>query len=157
MFINGLITITILSLLALATGSAFIFPSLGPTAILFFLTPETEAAKPRNALIGHAIGIIFGYLALLLTGLQFAPSVVDEGVSFDRVVAAGLALALTGGVMALLKTPHAPAGATTLIIALGFITEPRSLLVIEFAVALLVAQAIIINRLADVSGTFAKS
>jgi hypothetical protein len=46
---------------------------------------------------------------------------------------------------------HAPAGATTLIISLGIITEPLHLLVIEVAVGLLVLQAIVINRLAGKS------
>ena len=49
--------------------------------------------------------------------------------------------------MIALKSEHAPAGATTLIISLGFVTKPFNLLVIEMAVALLVLQAIVINRL----------
>lgn len=149
-FINGLVTIAILSALAYVTGSVFVFPSLGPTAILFFMSPGSMAAKPKNVMIGHAIGIICGYLALVLTGLAHAPSVVDSSVTFPRVIAASLALASTGAVMVLAKSPHAPAGATTLIIALGFITAPFSLFIIEVAVGLLVLQALVINYLADV-------
>lgn len=152
-FVNCLVTITILALLAFITGSSFVFPSLGPTAILFFMTPRTESARPRNALIGHAIGIICGYGALLVTGLAHAPSVIDGGVTLPRIVAAGLALAFTGALMVLARTPHAPAGATTLIIALGFITQPLSLLVIEVAVVLLVIQAVVINRMAGVGSS----
>jgi hypothetical protein len=40
------------------------------------------------------------------------------------------------------------AGATTLIISLGIISKPRELVIIEVAVFLLVAQALMINRLA---------
>lgn len=147
-FINCLVTITILALLAFVTGSSFVFPSLGPTAILFFMTPRTDSARPRSALIGHAIGIVCGYGALVVTGLTQAPSVIDDGVTLPRIIAAGLALAFTGALMVLTRSPHAPAGATTLIIALGFITQPLSLVVIEVAVVLLVIQAVIINRLA---------
>ena len=43
---------------------------------------------------------------------------------------------------------HPPAGATTLIISLGIISKPRELVIIEVAVFLLVAQALVINRLA---------
>lgn len=149
-FINGLITIAGLSLLAFVSGGLFIFPSLGPTAIVFFITPQAEASKPKNALIGHAIGILCGYFGLLVTGLTVAPSVVDGGVTLPRVIAASLALALTGAIMVIAKTPHPPAGATTLIVALGFITSPFSLLIIELAVVLLVVQAIVINRIAGV-------
>jgi len=149
-FLNGLITIAILSALAYFTGSIFVFPSLGPTALLFFMSPRARAAKPKNVLIGHAIGIVCGYLALVVTGLAHAPSVVDSTVTWPRIIAASLALAATGAVMVLAKSPHAPAGATTLIIALGFITAPLSLVIIEVAVGLLVLQALVIHHLADV-------
>ena len=43
---------------------------------------------------------------------------------------------------------RSPAGATTLIVSLGIIWKPRELAVIEVAVFLLVAQALVINRLA---------
>ena len=52
--------------------------------------------------------------------------------------------------MILAKSPHPPAGATTLIISLGIITRPEHLLVIEVAVAILTLQAIVINRLAGI-------
>lgn len=144
-FINSLVTMAGLSLLAFISGGLFIFPSLGPTAILFFVTPQSEASRPRNALLGHAIGIICGYFALLVTGLTAAPSVIDGGVTAPRVIAASLALALTGAIMVIVRTPHPPAGATTLIVALGFIVTPSALLILELAVALLVVQAIFIN------------
>lgn len=150
-FINGIVTIAILSLLAYISGSSFVFPSLGPTAILFFTTPNAKASRPRNALIGHAIGIACGYLALLVTGLTHASSVMTGGVTLPRVIAASLALGLTGAIMVIFRIPHPPAGATTLIIALGIITQPFSLLIIEVAVGLLALQALIINRLAGVS------
>lgn len=40
------------------------------------------------------------------------------------------------------------AGATTLIVSLGIVTKPFYLLILEIAVALLVGQGILINRLA---------
>ena len=50
--------------------------------------------------------------------------------------------------MVLLKSPHPPAGATTLIISLGLITKPLFLAVLMLAVVLLTLQAVAINRLA---------
>ena len=50
--------------------------------------------------------------------------------------------------MVLLDVSHPPAGATTLIVSLGIISKPHELLIIEVAVFLLVAQALVINRLA---------
>jgi CBS-domain-containing membrane protein len=52
--------------------------------------------------------------------------------------------------MILFGVVHPPAGATTLIISLGFITAPTHLCVIEAAVALLALQALLVNRLAGI-------
>jgi CBS-domain-containing membrane protein len=150
MFINGFVAIGILAAVAMLTRTPFVFPSLGPTAFLFFFTPTAPTASPRHTVYGHAIGIACGYGALLLTGLQHAQPAIVEGVSLHRVLAAALSLAATGALMILLKAPHPPAGATTLIISLGIVTRPLYLLVIELAVVLLVIQAIVINRLAGV-------
>ena len=52
--------------------------------------------------------------------------------------------------MALFRVSHPPAGATTLIVSLGIISQPKELVIIEVAVILLTAQAFAINRLAGV-------
>jgi CBS domain-containing membrane protein len=148
MFINGFITIAILAGVAMVSHTPFVFPSLGPTAILLFYTPLSPTASPRHTLYGHAIGIVCGYVSLLLLGLQHAPPAIESNVDMRRIMAAALSLALTAGLMILLKAAHPPAGATTLIISLGIVTRPFYLAIIEVAVALLVVQGIVINRLA---------
>src|SRR5579875_2715870 len=148
MFINGFITIAILAGVAMASHTPFVFPSLGPTAILLFYTPLSPTASPRHTLYGHAIGILCGYASLLLVGLHHAPSAIGTTVDARRIMTAALSLALTASLMILLRAAHPPAGATTLIVSLGVVTKPFYLLVIEVAVALLVGQGIVINRLA---------
>jgi len=150
MFVNGFITIAILAGVAMVTRTPFIFPSLGPTAFLFFFTPTAVTASPRHTIIGHAIGIACGYGALLLFGLEHAAPAMQTGVDAARVGAAALSLASTGALMILCKAAHPPAGATTLIIALGIVTQPLHLVTIEIAVALLTVQAFLINRLAGI-------
>ena len=136
--------------LALITRSPFIFPSLGPTAFLFFYTPRAPAASPRNTITGHAIGVLAGYFSLVVTGLTAAGPALAVGVSWPRVIAAALSLGLTAGLMVLLRSPHPPAGATTLIISLGILTKPWQLVLLMIAVVLLTVQAFIINRLAGI-------
>ena len=148
--VNGFATIGLLGLLALVTGSPFVFPSLGPTAYLFFFSPLAEASSPRNAILGHSIGLVCGYAAFTVTS-GFGPAFAAGGaVHFPRVMAAALALSTTGALMAFLRASHPPAGATTLIVALGIISRPRELVVIEIAVILLTVQAFAINRIAGV-------
>src|SRR5262245_65349607 len=50
MFVNGFITIALLAGLAMVSRTPFVFPSLGPTAFLFFFTPRAAAATPRHAI-----------------------------------------------------------------------------------------------------------
>lgn len=148
--VNGFITIALLALLALATGSPFVFPSLGPTAYLFFFSPLAEASSPRNTILGHAIGLLCGYAAFALTAAYTPPFAVHGGVHLSRVLAAAFSLSATGAFMALFRVSHPPAGATTLIVSLGIISQPKELVIIEIAVVLLTVQALAINRLAGI-------
>ncbi len=148
--INCSISICLMAGLALISHSPFIFPSLGPTVFLFYYKPTDPSSSPRNILIGHAIATIVGYFSLLVTGLAMAGPAFAVGVTWPRVIATGLSLGLTVGLMVLLRVPHPPATATTLIISLGTITKPWQLLVLMLAVVLLTLQALIINRLAGI-------
>src|SRR5581483_8791262 len=149
-FLNGCISIGLMSALALVTRTSLIFPSLGPTAFLFFYTPTAPAASPRNTIIGHAIGVLAGYGSLLVTGLTAAGPALAVGVTWPRVIAAALSLGLTAGLMVLARSPHPPAGATTLIVSLGILTKPWQLVLLMVAVILLTLQALTINRLAGI-------
>ena len=147
---NGFITIGLLSLLALLTGSPFVFPSLGPTAYLFFFSPLAEVSSPRNTILGHAIGLACGYAAFVLAVASSPPFGMNPGVHGPRLLAAALSLSATGALMAFLRVSHPPAGATTLIVSLGIISQPKELVIIELAVILLTVQAFAINRLAGI-------
>lgn len=147
-FVNGFITIAVLALLALVSRNPFVFPSLGPTAYLLFFSPLGKTSSPRNTIFGHAIGLVCGYAAFVLTNAGASPFGIHPGIFWPRILAAALSLSATGALMVLLDASHPPAGATTLIVSLGIISKPGELLIIEVAVFLLVAQALLINRLA---------
>ena len=153
-FVNGLLSIAIMSLAALATGQPFIFPSLGPTAFLLFYSPTLPTASPRNTITGHLIGAAAGYVSLAIFGLLDDGPALLVGVDWPRVGAAALSLGLTAGMMVWLKVPHPPAGATTLIVSLGLITTIPKLLVLMLGVILLVVQGLGINRLAGIDYPF---
>ena len=48
--------------------------------------------------------------------------------------------------MVLLRVVHPPAGATTMIVALGFITRSVDLAVVEASIVVLTVEALVINR-----------
>jgi hypothetical protein len=56
-FLNGFITIALLARVAAITGVPFVFPSLGPTAYLLFLSPRAEAASPHADWARHRTGM----------------------------------------------------------------------------------------------------
>lgn len=149
-FVNSFVSIALLVLLAVVSRVPFIFPSLGPTAYLLFFSPRSESSAPRNALFGHAIGLLCGYAAYQLMGAPAAITAPHSAFDWDRIIAAALSLAATGALMILFNASHPPAGATTLIVSLGIITKPTDLVIIEAAVVLLVLQAFYLNRLAGV-------
>jgi CBS-domain-containing membrane protein len=148
--INGFISIALMSIVALLTKSPFVFPSLGPTAFLFFYTPRAPASSPRNTICGHLIGALAGWASLAIFGLTTAPPALVTGVIWPRVAAAALSLSITGGLMVLCKVPHPPAGATTLIVSLGMMPHIEQIPILMAAVVLLTLQAIVINRLAGI-------
>lgn len=150
-FVNGCLSIGVMTLAAFVTRQPFVFPSLGPTAFLLFYTPTAAAASPRNTIVGHAIGAGAGYLSLVVFGLTTAGPALAVGVSAPRIGAAALSLGLTAGLMALFKVPHPPAGATTLIVSLGILPDPVDLAVLMLAVILLTLQGLTINRLAGIA------
>src|ERR1700679_1374708 len=104
--VNGFLTIGLLGLLALLTGSPFVFPSLGPTAYLFFFSPLSESSSPRNTILGHAIGLLCGYAAFAFAVASSPPFGMNTGVDGPRVLAAALSLSATGALMALLRVSH---------------------------------------------------
>ena len=149
--LNGCFSIGLMSIVALITHAPFIFPSLGPTAFLLFYTPTAPAASPRNTIFGHLIGALAGWLSLVAFGLVNAPPALSSGVQWPRVGAAALSLGITSGLMVLLRVPHPPAGATTLIISLGLMPHLWQIAVLMAAVILLTGQGFVINRLAGIA------
>ena len=130
----------LLALLAVVTGSPFVFPSLGPTAYLLFIAPLQQNSSPRNTILGHAIGLACGYGAYVVTGAASVPYGVHPGDYWPRILSAALSLSAAGAFMVLLRADHPPAGATTLIVSLGIISKPKELVIIEVTVFIRVAQ-----------------
>ena len=145
--VAGGISLGVIAALAYWSHSPLIVPSLGPTAFLVFNRSQSIAARPRNAVLGHLIGAVAGYLALLACGLSHAPNVVEGGVSAQRIGAVALSIALASAMMILLRVEHGPAGATTLIVSQGFVTSIVSHAELMAGVVALVIEGVLIDRL----------
>jgi len=94
--------------------------TLGPTSYVFAAHPGSEGAKRRNAIIGHSLGVAAGLFSLAVFGLWSHPSIVAQHhLVLLQVGAAALAGGLTVAGLEVARAHHAPAGATTLLIATG--------------------------------------
>lgn len=149
-FVGSLLIIGFSGTWAWIVSEPLIFPSLGATAFLIFETPMAEIGSPRNTIIGHGVGVAAGALALAIFGLLSAPSVYVSGVTPARIGAIALAVALTGGLLRVLRSAHPPAGATTIIVASGLLAKPVQMLDVAVGVLLLTAAGWGANRLLGV-------
>lgn len=137
----------VLSLVVLAASGTvglvlhqpWLFPSLGPTVMLFFESPHQKASRPLNALVGHGVGLLAGAAVLYGLGLQDQPPAPVGGLTPAYLLAGAVSVALTTLVLTAIKTPHPPAGATTLIVSLGILSRPAELASMAAAIVLVTA------------------
>jgi CBS-domain-containing membrane protein len=143
----SLVVLALAGAVGLALKQPWLFPSLGPTVMLFFESPENPSSHPRNALIGHGVGLVAGVVCFYGLGLAGQPPAPVGGLTVPYVAAGVLSVAITTAVLTLLKTPHPPAGATTLIVSLGILTQPVQLLAMAGAIVLITIAGWGINAL----------
>lgn len=122
-FVLAAVSIAVVGLLALAAQTPFLFPSLGATAFILIMAPRAAPASARNAVGAHVIGAAAGCASFHLFALDRTSATLANGGGVEHVAACALALAVTCGAMALARLAHPPAGATTLICALGFLPQ----------------------------------
>jgi CBS-domain-containing membrane protein len=145
-FVGSLLAIGLSGTWAYLVKQPLLFPSLGATAFLIFETPMAEVGSPRNTIIGHSVGVAAAVLSLAIFGLLDAPSVYVAGISVGRIGAIALSVALTGGILRVLRSAHPPAGATTIIVASGLLVKPKQIADVLIGVLLLTIAGWLLNR-----------
>jgi CBS-domain-containing membrane protein len=150
LFIGALALLCVAGFVALGAHQTLLFPSLGPTAMLFFARPLPPECTVRNVIVGHWVGILTGLAMLEIFGLRALPSAVTHGLDASRVVAAALSVAITATVLRLIRSPHAPAGASTLIVSLGLLTTDKQLLMMGASVVLVAVAGFGLNLVAGI-------
>jgi hypothetical protein len=133
----SLVVLAIAGTVGLVTALPWLFPSLGPTVMLFFESPRQPASRPLNTLVGHAVGIIAGLGCLLAFGLQHHEPAPVAGLTVGYVAAGALSVAVTTLVLTWIGLPHPPAGASTLIVSLGILDTASRIGAMAAAVVLI--------------------
>lgn len=113
--------------------------TLGPTAYVFAAHPNTETARVRNALLGHAVAIGTGVGALAIFGLWHHPSISATGApTLDQVGAAAVATGVTMLILEVFRCHHAPAASTALLVATGLAKPGTPLLALAVGLAIVI-------------------
>ena len=121
--------------------------TVGPSAYVFAAHPHSEAARFRNAVIGHSVAIACGLGALAAFGLVRVPSVSQAGSpSGAQVGAAALGVGLTVFFSELAGSHHAPAAATALLITTGLAKPGAPLIGLVLGLAIVIAFGPLIGR-----------
>ena len=145
--ILAIVTLAITGAVGLLVKQPWLFPSLGPTVMLFFESPKQPSSRPLNTIVGHFVGIAAGVTCFTVFGLSGHRSAPIGGLTVSYVIAGAVAVGITTAVLSLLKLPHPPAGASTLIVALGILHTPVQLLSMVGAVVLITTAGWAFNRL----------
>jgi hypothetical protein len=136
LFLGSLVVLAGAGFAALGAHETLLFPSLGPTAMLFFARPLPPEQSVGTTILAHWIGIAVGFACLAIFGLRHAGGAVVSGVDLPRTAAAALSVAGTAAILRIIRSPHAPAGASTLIVSLGVLTTPTQLAMMAASVVL---------------------
>ena len=141
----------VVGVLAWRTGLPLLFPALGASTFIVFALPSVPAAAPRNVILAHAAGAFIGWATLRACGVDTTGANLSHLLGLPHVVAASISLGLTTLAMLILRAPHPPAGATTLIVSLGSMPELWHVGVVVAACVLLVLLAHLAHRAAGVA------
>ncbi len=148
-FLEGLTAMAIIATAAFLAKLPLLFPPLGPSAFILFRTPLSKAAAPRTVFLSHNLGMLIGLAMLHLFALLYPEAGLhsSEDLNWPRIFALSLAMGITSLAMILFNCAHPPAAATTLIAAMGYFDSLMQIVALPVAVAFLLLQAYIFNRL----------
>ena len=121
-FQSLLATVSIfLVLTILDMDEAVLIASLGATAFVVFALPEKITAQPRNVIGGHFVGLICGFLGVMI--LHLLP--VSINIVENAIYA--LTVGLSIFIMTITDTEHPPAAGTAMGVVLkGFAEHPST-------------------------------
>ena len=146
--VMGGFLILIAGVIGLIAGQPWLFPSLGPTAYLQVETPELKSAHFYNTIVGHYVGIAAGLIGIAIFSLWNTPSVlVSHQLLPAWVGAATVAIFLTVIINMFLRSSHPPAGATTLLVALGAFRTPSQISALVAGVLIIAVVGEILRRI----------
>jgi CBS domain-containing membrane protein len=142
------LAILLIGVFAWLTHLPLVFTALGPSAFILFSAPLSPAAAPRTVILSHAIGLALGWSVWNLS-LLCCDGVIN--LQTDHLIvlsSATIALSFTALLLIHFSCSHPPACASSLVVALGLVTQWQEVSLMMLVIICLTAQAWALNRLA---------
>jgi hypothetical protein len=129
-----------LAAISWAARQPLIFASIGPTIYEMIELPHMRSARTYNIIVGHLIGLAFGFVSIYILNAWNVPNVISSGiVSPQRLWAMTMAASLTTFVTLLSNAGQPAALATTLLVASGAMQTRRDAVAIVAGVLIIAA------------------
>ena len=123
--LGSVAVLALIGALSVWANEPWLTASLGPSVMTQALLANTKSATMYDTFFGQLVGLGVGFAGLFAVGAQAVPALASgEHLTWIRVAAVVVAFVLLVPIQHLLKIKHPPAGATALLVALGF--EPPS-------------------------------
>jgi hypothetical protein len=154
--ITATLAMAVIGAFAVWRSEPFVFPPLGPTIFILFAFPLAQEASPRNVIGAYLAGLFAGIVALLVFGLVNVPPDITD-LSWNRLGAILLSLALTIAILMSLRLLHIPGAAVALVVAMGLLSHPADWLFMLEGVVAVTILAVAINRIVGIPHPFWKN
>ena len=113
--------------MSLATRQPWLFPALGPSAVLIAANPGHPTTRFHSVVVGHVTAFACAWLALILLGAGDSATLLGgHAMPVVRVWASAIAVAATTLVQPSFRAWHPPAAATALLVTSGVYHADRS-------------------------------
>ena len=125
-FLSPLLIVIVLGIIALAcvwTQEAWLTPSVAAAAFTQMFTPTQPGGKPYSIALGQVIGAAAGFAGVYAAhATAVAKLVGDHDLSYTRIAAVVIAIAITAVVQTAARAKSPAGGATAAVVALGLET-----------------------------------
>ena len=112
--------------MSLATRQPWLFPALGPTAVLIATNPGHTTTRFHSIVVGHVTAFACAWLALILLGAGGSATLIGgHAMPVARVWASALAVAAMALIQPSFRAYHPPAAATALLVTAGIYRTDR--------------------------------
>lgn len=114
------VVIGLVALFGYWAQAPWLIPSVGASAFIQVLLPDKPAGQAYDTGVGQLIGMVAGFVSVLVTGAASAPAMSEtHGIALVRVGAVVLAVFLTSAVQVPSKALSAAGAAVAVLIAAG--------------------------------------